>query len=441
MTAIATIPTDDDAEAPRPWYATRRNRLIAIAIASWIGVSLVRDLMDANDLTSSTAIRAAIRTGIPVFLAGMGGLFAERVGVVNIGLEGMMTLGTWFAGWGGWHWGPWIGILLGIFGGMLGGLLHALATVTFGIDHIVSGVAINIIAAGTVRFLADQFFTGQPGGSISQGPPVKGSLHEQSLPFLSGGDLFGWRSPNPLQWIERKEWFAISDVAGVLNGLTSRHNWLTILVILIIPAAWYLLWRTPFGLRLRSVGEKPSAADSLGVDVYRMRYISLAISGGMAGLGGSYLAINGAGRYSEGQVSGRGFIGLAMLIFGNWRPVGVAAGSTLYGYVEGVRLCCSGNTIIAVVVVAAIILLAFGGYQLARGNVWGCVGAALVGGVLLAYIIQGKATVAAGKDFEVPRDFTYMSPYILTLIVLAFASTRLRPPAWAGKPWRKGQSE
>src|SRR5207302_1399069 len=109
MTATATIPTDDDAEAPRPWYATRRNRL------------------------------------------------------------------------------------------------HALATVTFGIDHIVSGVAINIIAAGTVRFLADQFFTGQPGGSISQGPPVKGSLHEQSLPFLSGGDLFGWRSPNPLQWIERKQ--------------------------------------------------------------------------------------------------------------------------------------------------------------------------------------------------------------------------------------------
>src|SRR5437868_12103551 len=254
MTAISTIPTDDDAEAPRPWYATRRNRLIAIAIVSWIGVSLVRDLMNADDLTSSTAVRAAIRTGIPVFLAGMGGLFAERVGVVNIGLEGMMTLGTWFAGWGGWHWGPWIGILLGIFGGVLGGLLHALATVTFGIDHIVSGVAINIIAAGTVRFLADQFFTGQPGGSISQGPPVKGSLHEQSLPFLSGGDLFGWRSPNPLQWIERKQWFAISDAAGVLNGLTSRHNWLTILVILIIPAAWYLLWRTPFGLRLRSVG-------------------------------------------------------------------------------------------------------------------------------------------------------------------------------------------
>ena len=187
MTAVATPPAESP-ELPRSWWATRRNRLVVIAVASWVTVSLVRVLLDADDLTSSTAIRAAIRTGIPVFLAGMGGLFAERVGVVNIGLEGMMTLGTWFAGYAGWHWGPGAGVLFGIVGGVLGGLLHALATVTFGIDHIVSGVAINIIAAGTVRFLADQFFTGEPGGSISQSPGVKGSINEQSLPFLSGGN-------------------------------------------------------------------------------------------------------------------------------------------------------------------------------------------------------------------------------------------------------------
>jgi simple sugar transport system permease protein len=440
MTAPILTPVTEE-HAPKRWHETRRNRLVALAVASWVTVSLVRVLLDADDLTSSTAVRAAIRTGIPVFLAGMGGLFAERVGIVNIGLEGMMTLGTWFAGWAGWHWGPWVGLLFGIFGGMLGGLLHALATVTFGIDHIVSGVAINIIAAGTVRFLADQFFTGQPGGSILQSPSVKGSLSEQSLPFLSGGDLFGWRSPNPLQWIEFKHWFLISDAAGVLNGVTSRHNWLTILVILTIPAATYVLWRTPFGLRLRSSGEKPSAADSLGVDVYRMRYIALAISGGMAGLGGSYLAINGAGRYSEGQVSGRGFIGLAMLIFGNWRPVGIAVGSSLYGFVEGVRLCCSSNTIIALVVIVSIALLALAVYLLTRRNIRGFIGAAIIGVLLLVYIIQGKATETAGKDFEVPRDFTFMSPYILTLLVLAFASQRLRPPASAGKRWRKGDTK
>ncbi|HUP72243.1 MAG TPA: ABC transporter permease [Acidimicrobiales bacterium] len=439
MTATATVPPESF-RVRRSWWATRRNRLVVIAIASWVGVSLVRVLMDADDLTSSTAVRAAIRTGIPVFLAGMGGLFAERCGVVNIGLEGMMVLGTWFAGWGGWHWGPWVGIVLGILGGALGGLLHALATVTFGIDHIVSGVALNIIAAGTTRFLADQFFTGRPGGSISQSPSVKGGIEEQSLPFLSGGELFGWRTPNPLQWLEFKHWFLISDTAGLLHGLTSRHNWLTIIVILIIPIATYVLWRTPFGLRLRSAGEKPSAADSLGVDVYRMRYIGLAISGGFAGLGGSYLAINGAGRYSEGQVSGRGFIGLAMLIFGNWRPVGIAIGSTLYGFVEGVRLCCSGDTIVALVLLVSVALAALAISQLVRGNRRAFVATLFVSALFAAYFIQGKVNENGDKEFEVPREFTYMAPYVLTLLFLAFASQRLRPPAAAGKLWRKGDT-
>ncbi len=124
-----------------------------------------------------------------------------------------------------------------------------------------------------------------------------------------------------------------------------------------MPGSAYVLWRTPFGLRLRACGEKPSAADSLGIDVYRMRYLALAISGGFAGLGGSYLSINGAGRFSEGQVSGRGFIGLAMLIFGNWRPAGVAVGSLLYGYIEGVRLCCGKADLRASVLMVGVALL------------------------------------------------------------------------------------
>jgi simple sugar transport system permease protein len=241
-----------------------------------------------------------------------------------------------------------------------------------------------------------------------------------------------------LQWLEFKHWFLISDTAGLLNGLTSRHNWLTILSILIIPIATYVLWRTPFGLRLRSSGEKPSAADSLGVDVYRMRYAALAISGGLAGLGGSYLAINGAGRYSEGQVSGRGFIGLAMLIFGNWRPVGIAIGSSLYGYVEGVRLCCSGDAIVALVLLVSLALAAFAIVQLVRRNWPMFIGTMVVSALFAVYYIVGKATDSADKEFTVPREFTYMAPYVLTLLFLAFASQRLRPPAAAGKLWRKG---
>jgi ABC-type uncharacterized transport system permease subunit len=440
---MTVVDTETSTEA-RPLRGSarwsRRRRLVVIALVSWVVVSLVRVLLEADDLTSSTAVRAAIRTGIPVFLAAMGGLFAERAGVVNIGLEGMMTLGTWFAGFAGWHWGPWAGVLFGIVGGMLGGLLHGLATVTFGIDHIVSGVAINIIAAGSTRFLADQFFTGEPGGSISQSPLVKGSLGEESMPFIAGGELFGWRTPNPLQWLEFKHWFLVSDVAGVLHGVFSRHSLLTILILLIIPAATYVLWRTPFGLRLRSVGERPSAADSLGVDVYRMRYVALAISGGFAGLGGSYLAISGAGRYSEGQVSGRGFIGLAMLIFGNWRPAGVAAGSGLYGFVEGVRLCCSGNTIVALLLLVSLALFLYAAVQVRRRRWVAVVPALLVGAASFTYFLHGKLTETDDDPFAVPRDFTYMAPYVLTLLVLAFASQRLRPPASVGKLWRKGQA-
>jgi simple sugar transport system permease protein len=171
-----------------------------------------------------------------------------------------------------------------------------------------------------------------------------------------------------------------------------------------------------------------------------MRYIGLAISGGFAGLGGSYLAVNGAGRYSEGQVSGRGFIGLAMLIFGNWRPVGIAIGSSLYGFVEGVRLCCSGDTIVALVLLVSLALAALAISQLVRGKHRAFVGTLIVSALFAVYFIQGKVNESGEKEFEVPREFTYMAPYVLTLLFLAFASQRLRPPAAAGKLWRKGDT-
>src|SRR5688572_736739 len=146
-----------------------------------------------------------------------------------------------------------------------------------------------------------------------------------------------------------------------------------------------------------------------------MRYIGLAISGGFAGLGGSYLAINGAGRYSEGQVSGRGFIGLAMLIFGNWRPVGIAIGSSLYGFIEGVRLCCSGQTIVALVLLVSLALAALALTQLLRRNWPAFIGTLFVSGLFATYYIVGKVNDSADDAFTVPREFTYMAPYVLTL--------------------------
>ena len=126
----------------------RSNRWLWLALGMVATLAVTRTIADTPDLTSSGTFGAALRLGTPIFLAGLGGVYAERVGIVNIGLEGMMILGTWFGAWAGWLWGPWTGLAVGVIGGAVGGLLHALATVTFNVDHIVSGVAINILAFG-----------------------------------------------------------------------------------------------------------------------------------------------------------------------------------------------------------------------------------------------------------------------------------------------------
>ena len=217
----------------RPWRRRRGGALSATtmtaigALAVVLVVSAAREISDNSNLTSSGTFGVMVRTAAPVALAGLAGLFAERSGTVNIGLEGMMIMGTIFAGWWGWELGPWMAIVGGIIGGALGGLLHALATATFGVNHIVSGFAINIIAPGVARFMAGLLFVDDAGvsidgGSISNSPNVSSSIGRFTLPLLSGGDLFGWTTPDPLGWLEDKQWFAVSDVAGFLKGLTTR---------------------------------------------------------------------------------------------------------------------------------------------------------------------------------------------------------------------------
>ena len=410
----------------------RARRMLLFVTIGLLVVSIVRTVSNnSDDLTASGTYRSALALAIPILLAGLGGLFAERVGVVNIGLEGMMILGTFGAGWAGWKYGPWVGILAAIAFGALGGLLHALATVTFGVDHVISGVAINLIAPGVVRFLAATAFTGQPGGAISQGPAVKGNTGRISLPFLSGGKILGWESPDALVHLERKHWFFFSDLAGIVHGLTSDLAWFTVFVIILLPVLTYILWRTPFGLQLRSIGEKPEAADSLGVPVYRIKYIGLAISGGLAGLGGAFLVIEtGANRYNEGQTANRGFIGLAALIFGNWRPGGVALGAGVFGFSESLRLR-SADSVRAVLLLAVVLLVGAAIWALLQRRLVTLVfSTALATFFLVYYFITEK----------VPTEFQFMLPYLTTLVVLVIASKRLRPPAAVGKPWRKGDT-
>ncbi|SEP92851.1 nucleoside ABC transporter membrane protein [Lentzea xinjiangensis] len=369
-------------------------------------------------LTSSGTTQTAVRLALPILLAGLGGLWAERAGVVNIGLEGMMIMGTWGAAWAGYQWGPWAALVAAVVFGSLGGLLHAIATVTFGVNHIVSGVAINLLGAGLTKYLSTLIFL-PLSNNPRQSPPV------QSFDTFSVAGLGDW-----LGELEAGQRLFISDVAGILRGLVTGVSPLTMIAILLLPLSYYLLWRTRFGLRLRSVGENPHAADSLGVKVYFHKYVAVIVSGGLAGLGGAALVLNpGQLSYLEGQTGGRGYIGLAAMIFGNWRPGGLLGGAALFGYADGLQLRSGGETVLALVYGVVILLGVIVVWQLIRRR-WFSAAAAIVVAVLL-YLLYISLD-------EIPGEFVSYAPHMVTLAVLAVASQRLRMPAADGVVYRRG---
>jgi general nucleoside transport system permease protein len=235
----------------------------------------------------------------------------------------------------------------------------------------------------------------------------------------------------PLGTLEGKHWFGVSDLAGLLRGLFVDVSLLTILAVLLVPAAFWLLWRTGFGLRLRSVGESPVAAESLGVPVYTMKYAGVVISGGLAGLGGAFLVTVYDGKFLENQTGGRGFIGLAAMIFGNWRPGGLAAGSALFGYTDSLRLR-EGSVAVHALLLFAAILLALLAIRSGVGRRWVPAGALAVAAVLFGVVF-------AVTD-QVPAVLTPLVPYAVTLVVLALAAKRLRMPAADGLRYRKGET-
>ncbi|HEY7226237.1 MAG TPA: ABC transporter permease [Micromonosporaceae bacterium] len=390
--------------------------LIAVA-AGLLVFSAVRVITGAQDLTSAGAFGAMLTAAVPIGLAGLGGLWSERSGVVNIGLEGMMILGTWGGAWGAITFGVWGGVIVGALAGAVGGLLHALATVTFNVDHIVSGVAITILGTGAARYLSSFTFAKMPGGGVTQSPYLA-QLPRFSLPGV-----------DHLDGLERRHWFLISDLGGIVRGLLTNVSALTVIAILLVPATYYVLWRTPFGLRLRSCGENPRAAESLGVNVYLYKYLGVVISGGLAGLGGAFLSMVGSSIYREGQTAGRGYIGLATMIFGNWRPGGLAAGAALFGYTDALQLRGGSDSVHGLLLFITIALAAIAVYQLVRGN-------RAVG--IASLVIAALAAIWFGTTRQLPIPFVQAMPYVVTLVVLALASQRLRMPAADGQPYRKG---
>ena len=249
----------------------------------------------------SALIAAMLRFATPLVLAAMGGILSERSGVINIGLEGMMLMGAFFGIFGADLLGSWLlGALVGVAAGGVLGLVHAFFSIQLRADQVVSGFAVNFLAIGITGyvFIAHYGDEGTP-GNVPRVPEV-------TLPLIE--DI---------------------DFLGTAIGTASLLTWVA---LLLVPLLALYLFRTPNGLRLRSVGEKPRAADSVGVPVLRTRYLAVIASGMLAGLGGVYLSIALLGSFSEQMTAGRGFIALAAVIFGSWRPGGALAAALLFGF-------------------------------------------------------------------------------------------------------------
>ncbi|MDQ3704761.1 MAG: ABC transporter permease [Chloroflexota bacterium] len=311
----------------------------------------------AIDILIASVLATTIRVATPLTLGAISGLFCERSGVVNIAIEGMMLTGAFSAYVVGALTGSlWLGLLGAILAASMMGLLHALLSVTFKVDQIISGTVINILSFGLTGFFYDQFF--------NRNAPGAGKLPTISIPLLSDIPVFGRLFQHqPVVWI----------------------------ALLMVAIAHFVFFFTPWGLRTRAVGEHPRAADTVGINVFFMRYANVTIGAGIAGLGGAYF-IAELSNFSPGVTGGRGFIALAALIFGNWKPLNAWGATLLFGFTQAIQI-----------------------------NIQQCVSTAGTGDLPFFFLPQ----------------IVGLLPYIVTIIVLAGFVGRSSPPAAVGVPYDK----
>lgn len=264
-------------------------------------------MVDIVDIVNVGLFAAALRMATPLVYASLGGIFSERVGIINIALEGMMLTGaftgviaTFYSG------SPWLGVLAAVLVGGLLGLLHALLTVKFVGNQVVSGTGINILALGLTAYMC-QIVWGSRGASQN----VQG-LGTISIPFLKDIPILG-------------------DILG-------SHTPLVYLMLIVVVFSYIILFKTPIGLRIRAVGEHPAAADTAGINVYRTKYLWLMVSGMLAGLGGAFLSLGHLNLFVLGMTGGRGFIALAAMILGGWAPFGALGASLLFGFADALQM-------------------------------------------------------------------------------------------------------
>jgi simple sugar transport system permease protein len=300
-----------------------------------------------SEILTFALLFAAIRLATPLIFAALGGLFSERSGVINIALEGLMLAGAFTAAVATYELhNPYLGLLCGMAAGAVLAWIYAIACIRFQADQVVSGMAINFLMIG--------------------------------LPALISGAVYDSSGSTP----------QIDKADQLPLWFDNRISIASIIVFALVPICWYVLYKTPFGLRLRATGENPEAADAAGVNVLRLRYVAVVISGVLAGAGGAYLSIGQSSLFTRNMTAGRGFIALAALILAKWRPVPVMVACLFFGFMEA-----------------------------------------------LTNQMQGVLKMPSGED--IPVQFIQMIPYVLTIIVLAGFIGLSRAPKALGIPYRK----
>ena len=313
-----------------------------------------------RQLLTLSLLFSTLRLATPLVLAALGGLHSERSGVINIALEGLLLAGAFTAASVTYYaHSPWVGLGAAIVAGALVAAILAVACIRFKADQVVTGTGINILFLGLPAVLSGALFLSS--GSTPQIPK------EQLLPELSGLLPF------------LPSWRIFSDVSVI-----------TVLALIVVFLTRYVLYRTPFGLRLRAVGENPEAADAAGVNVTRLRYTGVILSGVLAGIGGAYLSIGQSSLFTRNMAAGRGFIALAALIFGKWRPVQTMLACLLFGFADA-----------------------------------------------LTIQMQGVVKLPWNPSEDIPVQFIQMIPYIVTIVVLAGFIGQSRAPKALGTAYQK----
>jgi ABC-type uncharacterized transport system permease subunit len=268
-------------------------------------------------LTLIQVLDSSVRLATPLLLACLAGLYSERAGIFDIGLEGKMLIAAFFAAAVAYTSGSaWVGLLAGIASSMVLSGLHGLASITFRGNQLISGVAINFLAAGMTVLIAQDWF--QQGGRT---------------PSLAGAARF-----NPIEFPFAETIGNLPYLGPIYSELLSGHSILVYFAFLAVPATWWILYRTRFGLRLRAVGENPAAVDTAGISVVGIRFAAVAICGLLCGVAGAYLATSLQAGFVKDMTAGRGFIALAALIFAKWRPWHAMSACLLFGFLQAIAL-------------------------------------------------------------------------------------------------------